>query len=272
MKKSIIIVGLTITLFSFSQEKKGVVFYGQKESMGMGAPVGVDYTAALVFTNNESVYVTRNDSIEKRNFQEQQTFENKNNVYIITKATNKYGFRYYFNFKKDSLYSRDIGFSYVKETIPKIKWNITKETKKIGSYLCFKASANYRGRNYTAWYTPKIPLKYGPWKLQGLPGLILEAYDTTKEVYFYFKNIKYPAQTSIAVKKPQKQENEKYKKWISLKEYRKFLIDAYLNSVDNGKVFAESFNKLDIDLNVKYKVGDSFIENFDIQEFYGKKK
>ncbi|APG66081.1 hypothetical protein LPB136_12185 [Tenacibaculum todarodis] len=272
IKKAIIIFFLYFSITIFSQDKKGVVFYGQKESMGMGSDIGIDYTSVLVFNKDESIYITRNDSLEKGNIREEQTFKDKNNVYMVTKATNKYGFRYYTDFNKDSLYSRGLGFTYVKEKKPKIKWKITKETKKIGNYLCIKAITKFRGRNYTAWYTPKIAIKYGPWKLQGLPGLILEAYDTKKEIYFYFKNLKYPAITSINIAKPVKQPNQIHKKWITLKEYRKFLIDAYLNSINSGRVFAENFNSADTESNVKLQLKDSFIENFEITEFYDKKR
>lgn len=66
----------------------------------------------------------------------------------------------------------------------KPEWEITDETKDILGYECFKATTDYRGRKWIAWFTPEIPLPEGPWKLCGLPGLILEANDT--DDYFHF--------------------------------------------------------------------------------------
>jgi GLPGLI family protein len=97
-----------------------------------------------------------------------------------------------YNVAKDSLYSRKYLFDqiyFVKEKKPDIQWDITDSTKKIGDYRCTMATADFRGRNYTAWFTPKIPVHYGPWKLIGLPGLILKAYDQKKEIYFSAQKI-----------------------------------------------------------------------------------
>jgi GLPGLI family protein len=56
--------------------------------------------------------------------------------------------------------------------------------KNIGGYKCQEAKTRLGGRSFTAWYTTEIPLSDGPYKFQGLPGLILEAYDDTKEHHF----------------------------------------------------------------------------------------
>lgn len=66
----------------------------------------------------------------------------------------------------------------------KPEWEISDETKEILGYQCFKATSDFRGRGWTAWFTPEIPVHDGPWKLCGLPGLILLAHDTNEEYRF----------------------------------------------------------------------------------------
>lgn len=59
-------------------------------------------------------------------------------------------------------------------------WQIQSETKEVMGYSCQLASCDFRGRTWHAWFSPDIPINEGPWKLFGLPGLVLEAYDSKK--------------------------------------------------------------------------------------------
>lgn len=56
-------------------------------------------------------------------------------------------------------------------------WEVKDSTKQILGYSCQLATCNFRGRCYHAWFASDIPVSDGPWKLTGLPGLILELYD-----------------------------------------------------------------------------------------------
>ncbi len=57
------------------------------------------------------------------------------------------------------------------------QWEIVEGDSTILGYKCQKAVGTYRGHYWQVWFTPDIPVSYGPWKLSGLPGLILHAYD-----------------------------------------------------------------------------------------------
>lgn len=70
------------------------------------------------------------------------------------------------------------------EELPRFDWALLDDTKNILGYECRKATATFRGRDYTAWYAPDIAVSDGPWKLCGLPGLILEAYDDKGHYHF----------------------------------------------------------------------------------------
>ena len=66
---------------------------------------------------------------------------------------------------------------YYTENLPLFNWQIGTETATVCGYECFKATCHWRGRDFTAWFTPDIPVEYGPWKFGGLPGLIMKVSD-----------------------------------------------------------------------------------------------
>lgn len=83
----------------------------------------------------------------------------------------------------------------VKDSTISLNWVLNKDdTKKIGGYTCKKATLDWRGRKYTAFYTEEIPLSNGPYKFKGLPGMILEISAGTKSNFHSWvaKKIEYP--------------------------------------------------------------------------------
>nr|WP_314495966.1 GLPGLI family protein [uncultured Chryseobacterium sp.] len=68
---------------------------------------------------------------------------------------------------------------------PVIKdWKLIDETKMINTINCKKAEITFKGRNWIAWYSPDIPLPYGPYKFTGLPGLIVKITDDQRDYDF----------------------------------------------------------------------------------------
>lgn len=73
----------------------------------------------------------------------------------------------------------------IEEPMEQPKWEIVADsTKKILNYDCQMARTTFKGRQWTAWFAADIPLDNGPWKLCGLPGLILRASDAQQQYIF----------------------------------------------------------------------------------------
>ena len=65
-----------------------------------------------------------------------------------------------------------------KEPLAKIAWMLEDDTLAIGGLLCHRATGKLYGKQWTVWYTEEMPSSAGPWKLRGLPGLIVKAEDS----------------------------------------------------------------------------------------------
>lgn len=93
-----------------------------------------------------------------------------------TKPTNSYVFT---NLAKDCLthYNRfGEDYGYYTEPLNEIQWTIVEDsTATVLGYECVMAESDYHGRHWKAWFAPELPMPFGPWKLHGLPGLILKA-------------------------------------------------------------------------------------------------
>jgi GLPGLI family protein len=235
MKQTAIrILFLFFTTLLNAQEKQGIINYSYIKSLHIGNKNGDEFNAQLLFNNNQSYFVTEKDSLEI-NFNHNEQIQNNqlgseenstNEIKTIGNSsflTTHTGSQVFYDRKKDSIWSflRNPKNMYIAEKRPDIKWIFTKETKKIGTLVCHSATTNFRGRQYTVWYTPEIPLPYGPWKFTGLPGLVLEAYDTDFFVYFYFKNIEYPLKKEIKINFIKESPDSEFLKWYTYDDYLK---------------------------------------------------
>lgn len=73
------------------------------------------------------------------------------------------------------------------EEMPALDWELTDSVTTVLGYECQSARCSFRGREWTVFYTEEIPIMDGPWKLHGLPGLIMKASD--KEGHYTFECI-----------------------------------------------------------------------------------
>ncbi|EFI71152.1 MULTISPECIES: GLPGLI family protein [Segatella] len=134
------------------------------------------------FFFSQSGYERDSSTLNIENFSEWKAITDS-----IKRKYGKINSAYYIlkNYQKNNLEYIINKYKYT-ENIPDFKWHYTNEKKKIGEHECQKATCAYMGRNYEVWFTPDIPISDGPWKFCGLPGLILEAYDTQHHYEFNF--------------------------------------------------------------------------------------
>lgn len=143
------------------------------------------WEAEMFIADDFSLFVWNNTTSK---YEEKESEENE--LELTLEFSDSVGTINYYSIKKDSIFTRTIGFEEVKilrEKSTNISWELHSETKTIGEFECNRASCTFRGRQYEVWYTPEIPIFYGPWKLHGLPGLVMEVKDKEGMLQAYFK-------------------------------------------------------------------------------------
>ncbi|MCL6218670.1 GLPGLI family protein [Zunongwangia pacifica] len=91
------------------------------------------------------------------------------------------------NYKENQLILAEKVFQYelkYKQDLNIIDWEIKPENKEILGFSVQKATSSFAGRNYIAWFAPELPFSDGPYKFNGLPGLILEISDLKNHYHF----------------------------------------------------------------------------------------
>jgi len=104
----------------------------------------------------------------------------------------------------------------------KMAWNILKEKQKIGEFNTQKASTEFAGRKWIAWFSTELPFQDGPYKFYGLPGLIVKLEDAAKTHQFELVGVsKYTSPTEKV--SPFGQPNKEIE--INQKQYKKMYLE-----------------------------------------------
>ncbi|MCO5724987.1 GLPGLI family protein [Robiginitalea marina] len=132
---------------------------------------------------------------------------------------------YYFNDLRNSLitYKWYIAFKkfYITDS-PTFNWKLTSEFKDILGYKCQKATLEFRGRSYEAFFTNELGVKGGPWKFHNLPGAILEVYSVDDEFKIKAYQIKTIEAEELLISNPYSGE-----KTITWDEYKTLYTKKY---------------------------------------------
>lgn len=182
--------------------------------------------AFLYFKDSCSLYVFNRsgDMPESRSLPDQF---NEGATEIAYAVNDRYGNMFFKDFSASRLLIRQLiwGKAYrTEEPLPSIQWTITPETRQIGKFNCHKALTRFRGRDYEAWFCPDVPVKDGPWKFQGLPGLIMDIYDSKREIRIFIETIHIPASVGESLKIPQDG------------KYVPFKLLGYIEQNETGKI------------------------------------
>ncbi len=174
-----------------------------------------------------TLYIRKNKSYYKKN----ESLKIDNNSINLTAVFAGSGTYYYNLTTNKNLHEKEnrlLGSDFLIE-YEKINWKLTNETKKIGKYTCLKATATIKRRHrngvrekkITAWYTPEIPLNFGPKFYNGLPGLILSIQEGNK-LYLTAKFIDLNPKDKVSFQNPPNNSEK-----ISFKDYEILLLDKF---------------------------------------------
>lgn len=212
-----IVLLLTVSFTPYVQEFQGQAFYFSKSTMELGS-----WGARMSEAQKKDVQARLKNRLQKTYVlsfnKEASVFKEEDKLDAIAGATDSWGNNFargeqYKNVKQNGLVQTQEFYGkkfLVKDSLQQIDWKMGKESKQIGQYMCFKATASIptselswysfswgdlrsaapekkadsvnaapavpeiKMTEVEAWYSPQIPVSHGPAEYWGLPGLILE--------------------------------------------------------------------------------------------------
>lgn len=142
----------------------------------------------------------------------------------------------------------------IKDTLKEYEWEMSSETKRIGKYICYKATRTREEEKTsfmmvdgekeenkekvtvktTVWYTPQIPINNGPDMYWGLPGLILEAHEGKETIVC--TELVLNSSEKIQIKEPKKGKKVTQQKFDNIiQEKTKEMIERFKNNRKSKK-------------------------------------
>jgi GLPGLI family protein len=180
MKKAIALLLLLYTCLLYSQNDRFVYEIDYNKDSTSQEITKENYNLDII--QEGIIYYNRLYYINDSLYAKTQTtgFEKFRLTSFLSKKTKN---TFYENYE----YIGDVNFYKIEEVV-NLDWKITDSIKTIGYLKVQQAKTSFGGRKWIAWFAKELPLSFGPYKFNGLPGLIIEIYDTQKD--YIFKLIK----------------------------------------------------------------------------------
>lgn len=196
-----IILYIAIYQSSFSQTNR-IVYraefnFSKTENALNKVPEKIKKKIEKIKKNNDDIYCFLDFDKSKSVFYVDNTMESgRKRKMNITKVKIGKGIFFIDNTKSEIVNQKNSFDKDFEVIYPNNKWNVTQETKKIGKYICYKATTEIKREGrwgkksipVTAWFTTDLPYRFGPKQYSGLPGMILEL--TEGDLTFYAQKIK----------------------------------------------------------------------------------
>ena len=174
-----------------------IVLLGDKWEKSFGEGMWIENMSRTAYHNrsDHTIYDLAPGMSKVLNF---AVYRDKTNGVIINRAI--------FPEKRGFIYRYD-------EEQPIFKWVLTDECKDSNGYICQKALTSFAGREWVVWFSTEVPIDCGLWKFKGLPGLIIEAYDSDREYEFSLRTLEKTKEPIVKYKiREKKLKRENFKK------------------------------------------------------------
>jgi GLPGLI family protein len=190
MKKIIILLVFTIVFCGFAQKKATInadlwVSYQLNYKKLLTSESTQSVNTTLIVTSQGSLFtfeaMMNFDKIQQeRELTEADVLLNRSPYYFLIKG-NGDSIEHYETIGSDSYkFKENLNHD----------WKLIDQDTIISGYACKKAIVKYAGRDWSAWYSPEIPITVGPYKFHGLPGLVMMLGDSDNVFSFVVKEVK----------------------------------------------------------------------------------
>ena len=212
MKKNtlLLIFALCPLLFAFGQQNEGVISYDHKinmhkrlqdESMKAMVPEFRTNKMQLNIRGSESLFKAAE---QQPNEESENSDANGNTVRMVIRVPQNETYRNYEAQKSIELRELAGQKFLIEDTLRRMPWKLSGETKKIQGYDCMKATMTNKATNQpiVAWFTEAIPVPSGPASFGGLPGLILEVDVNDGDMFYTMSKAEFKKLTGSDLKTP----------------------------------------------------------------------
>ncbi|MBL4939384.1 MAG: GLPGLI family protein [Lutibacter sp.] len=210
------------------------------------------YNSKLILTDSISLFTIYDTKIKEK---ENDVVNTEKGISIrISKPKSQNRTLLQSNYDSLIYYNMNLGkkFYTITELKPKFEWVLEERSKTILNFKCNSAKMKFRNKEYVAYYTTEIPFNGGPWKYNGLPGLILELKSLDNKINFRALSIKRIKQTDkkdFFIKKNELVEMGLFKK-LSIKNIKKRKRFIEFLAAENGGSVETNFRNNHIDFTI----------------------